>query len=107
MPKTRRPVDPRQKGQHVEISFANQPVCASFVQSIASGTDRPKDNEILCLGTRGDGKTIGFLVGAIEHAKAHHAAGYPLPVPWMGVTDTFTSHKLKTVRSMVGKAAGS
>jgi hypothetical protein len=61
--------------QHAEISFAEQPVVTSFVQSIATGTDRPKDSEILCLGTRGDGKTIGFLVGAIEHAQAHHAAG--------------------------------
>ena len=108
MPKTRRPVDPRQKAQHAEISFAEQPLAAAFVQAIATGTDRPKDNEILCLGTRGDGKTIRFMTGAIEHARAHHAAGYPLPVPWMAVTDTFTSHKLKTNRSFEiqsGKAA--
>jgi hypothetical protein len=81
MPKSRHPIDPRQKNKAISIDFANQPVVAAFVRSIANGTDRPTDNEIMCVGTRGDGKTIGWMVGAIEHARAHHAAGWPLPVP--------------------------
>ena len=100
MPKLRRPVDPRQKNQHAVISFTEQPCVEAFVKSIGYSLDAKDPNEVCCFGTRGDGKTIGFMVGAIEHARQHFKAGYPLPVQWMGVTDTFTSHKLKTVRSL-------
>lgn len=99
MPKLRHKVDPRQQNQKAEISFMEQPVVAEFVQTIRDGGRNPERREIFCFGTRGDGKTIGWMVGAIEHARAHHAAGFPLPVPWVGVTDTFTSHKLKTIKS--------
>jgi hypothetical protein len=99
MPKTKRPVDPRLQNQKAEISFAEQPVIAKFVQAIKDGGQYPDRREIVCIGTRGDGKTIGEMVGTIEHARVHHAMGFPLPVPWVGVTDTFTSHKLKTVKS--------
>lgn len=34
------------------------------------------------------------------HSVKHEAAGYPLPVPWMGVTDFHRSHKDKTVESL-------
>ena len=99
MPKLRRKPDPSVVNQKAEISFVDQPVVAEFVQTIRDGGKNPDRREIFCFGTRGDGKTIGWMVGAIEHARVHHAGGFNLPVPWMGVTDTFTSHKLKTIPS--------
>jgi hypothetical protein len=100
MPKSRRPTDPRLADRHAVIDFSNQPVIDSFTQAIKDGGAHPECNEIFAFGTRGDGKTIGVMVGMIEHAQMHHATGFPLPVPWMGVTDTFVSHKLKTIRSL-------
>jgi hypothetical protein len=99
MPKTKRPQDPRQKNQSMDISFAEQPVVSAYVQAIMNGGKHPECNEIFGFGTRGDGKTIGVMCGMIAHAQEHQRQGFSLPVPWMGVTDTFTSHKLKTVRS--------
>lgn len=99
MPKLRRPVDPRLANKTATINFYDQPVIEAFVRAIGYGSDIKGRNEIACYGSRGDGKTIGWMVGAIEHARQHFKAGYPLPVSWMGVTDTFTSHKLKTIRS--------
>jgi hypothetical protein len=40
------------------------------------------------------------------HAVAHKAAGYPLPVPWMGAADTHRSHELKTCRTLTSPAWG-
>ena len=37
----------------------------------------------------------------ILHAVKHKESGFPLPVTWMGVTDTFESHKSKTVPSLL------
>lgn len=99
MPKTRRPIDKRLQDRSIGIDFSQQPVIAAYVQAIRDGGAHPDKNEIFAFGSRGDGKTIGVMVGMIEHARMHHAMGYPLPVPWMGVTDTFVSHKLKTIRS--------
>jgi len=100
MPKTKRPIDPRLKNQSCDFDFEGRPVVASFVQHIVNGSNERGGNEILEVGSRGDGKTIGLLCAMALHAVKHHEKGYPLPVNWMGVTDTFTSHKLKTVRSL-------
>ncbi len=35
------------------------------------------------------------------HASEHKKAGYPLPVPWAGVTETLSSHKEKTHKSLL------
>lgn len=96
MPKTRRPLDSRLKNQVMTLDFSTAPTIDRFIDLIRNN-DKP---EICCFGTRGDGKTIGALTGMICHAESHQQSGYSLPVNWMGVSDTFTSHKLKTVRTM-------
>ena len=57
-------------------------------------------SEFALFGIRGDGKTIASLAAIVAHAQRHEQAGYPLPVPWMGVRDTFANHKLTTVKSL-------
>lgn len=69
---------------------------AAFVRAIADGLG----DELFCFGPRGERKTSSAFVGMIAHARRHLAAGFELPVMWMGVTDTFAAHKLKTVRSL-------
>ena len=72
------------------------PVASDFITAVATG----KADEILALGPRGEAKTISALIAMGYHAKLHEQAGHPLPVPWIGVTDTFNSHKEKTHESL-------
>jgi hypothetical protein len=57
-------------------------------------------DELAIFGPRGEGKTWGAAGTMIVHAEQHHAAGYPLPTRWIGFTDTFESHKNKTLESL-------
>lgn len=94
--KTGRPRKHPPKGDRVaELSFT--PTVSSVMQAMIT---QQRLTEIMCVGTRGDGKTIGVLAGMILQAKAHADAGYPLPVKWLGVADTFSSHKAKTFESL-------
>jgi len=92
--KGRPPSDPRKHDKNLVLKFGK--VVNQFVNAVAEG----QASEIACFGTRGDGKTFGVLGAMFLHAMRHELAGYPLPVIWMGVTDTFASHKLKTIPSM-------
>ena len=76
-----------------------KPIAGKFVLSAINGDPRT-EREICCFGARGDGKTFAALIAMIYHAKRHVDEGYDLPVPWMGVTDTFASHKIKTHRTL-------
>ncbi len=89
-PRTR----PVPKERTVELCYG--PTVSTAIEALATGQAR----ELAIYGTRGDGKTIGVLGGMLEHARVHHSKGFPLPVKWIGVTDTLASHKLKTVPSL-------
>lgn len=79
-----------------ELALELRPVAGKFVLEAAYGPGR----EIAAFGARGDGKTFSALIAMILHAKKHKEEGFDLPVPWIGVTDYFTSHKLKTLRTL-------
>jgi hypothetical protein len=61
----------------------------------------PGPDEISVYGTRGDGKTTSVLGGMVAHAQRHQAEGYPLPTRWLGVADTFETHRSKTHDSLM------
>src|SRR3990172_9128015 len=83
-----------------ELNLSFRPGVSRFI-SLATGTQNTSPAlETAAFGTRGDGKTWGAFGAMIVHAQRHHELGYPLPTRWAGVTDTFQSHKLKTVRSL-------
>jgi len=67
-----------------------------FMSSVSKGRAR----EYALYGPRGEGKTVTVLTAMVGHAGEHKEAGYELPVRWIGVTDTLTSHKLKTLRTL-------
>lgn len=85
-----------------ELNLGLKPVAGQFVLEAVQG----EAQEVACFGARGDGKTFAALIAMILHAKRHHEEGqklkldYDIPVRWIGVTDTFQAHKLKTIRSL-------
>ncbi len=72
------------------------PTAAAFVATMATG----QASEGILFGPRGERKTGGAHTCMLVHADLHRQAGFPLPVKWVGVTDTFQSHRIKTVRSL-------
>lgn len=79
-----------------KLQLTPGPVASEFIKAVATG----EGDELLALGPRGEAKTISALIAMAAHAKEHEKAGFPLPVPWMCVTDTFNAHKEKTLDSM-------
>jgi hypothetical protein len=92
--------------QRVNLQFG--PEMSKFILAGATGRgpNGTPVREIIAFGTRGDGKTWGALGTMIHHASLHHQAGYPLPVKWAGVTDTFRSHTEKTHDSLTSAGWG-
>jgi hypothetical protein len=74
-----------------------KPKASEFILAIANGPEP----ELCAFGARGDGKTFAALGGMAAHAMKHREAGFPLPVIWMGVTDTFASHRVKTHETLM------
>ena len=93
-------INSRTNKEDLNLDFRQSPIVARALHAIRNGWLNPQCNEIAIYGTRGDGKTIGAFAGMVEHAKIHEKEGYDLPVPWIGVTDTFQSHKNKTLKSL-------
>ncbi len=85
---------PVSEAKPLELAFG--PVAEQFIRAVGTGAAR----EIACFGARGDRKTSSFLAATLFHAELHRAAGFPLPVPWISVTDTFASHRLKMCRTL-------
>ena len=92
---------PESAGETLTLHFRS--TAWRFVLATAKGRTRTgaEAREIAAFGTRGDGKTWGAFGGMIAHAKLHHEAAYPLPTKWLGVADTFASHKAKTHESLM------
>ena len=91
-----RAMEARPVSRNLVLDFTQQPVMASMIRCVMEG----EASEMLCVGARGDGKTIGAFTAMLAHAKRHEEHGFALPVDWMGVMDTFRSHELKTIRSL-------
>src|SRR3990167_6525599 len=91
-----------QRAKELTLDFTKQPCMAAAIEAMIDGYGMEADGEgrklleEMIVGARGDGKTVGAFTGMLGHAKRHEEHGYPLPVKWMGVMDTFRSHELKT-----------
>jgi hypothetical protein len=72
-------------------------VASALILAVSRGAA----SEILCIGTRGEGKTITALAAMGAHAIEHKKAGFFLPVPWAGIMSTFNEHKEKTHKSLL------
>jgi hypothetical protein len=97
IPKTRPRGRPKKLTPERVLNLTFKPTVYALVRAVADGAAR----EIACFGPRGDGKTVGVLGAMLAHAERHQRASFPLPVPWIGVTDTFAAHKLKTKRTLL------
>lgn len=84
------------KSEEIELHFDLTDTVDRFVSAVENG----EADEIALYGTRGDGKTQGALIAQVLHAVKHGEKGFDLPTIWMGVTDTFESHKQKTIPSL-------
>jgi hypothetical protein len=84
----------------VELDPKLTPTGWLFACAIRDGTAF----EIACWGARGEGKSWGALWGMVLHALEHQRRGFPLPVIWLGMRDTFANHKLSTHKSLMEPA---
>jgi hypothetical protein len=87
-------------GEDRVCTFVMTPTIQQANLVIANGIPGCDVSELAEFGARGDGKTIGVLGGFCMHATVHQEKGYALPTKWLGVTDKFTSHKVKTFESL-------
>jgi hypothetical protein len=78
------------------VRLEHRRVVSEFIALAVTGPAR----EVAAFGARGDRKTSGALAAMLLHADLHRAAGHALPVRWMGITDTFRNHLLKTCRTL-------
>jgi hypothetical protein len=87
--------DPRDPLTELHLDF--KPAVSEMIDAIAHG----RCDELAVFGTRGEGKTWGALGSMIAHAVEHARRGAALPTRWIGFTDTFESHKNKTLESLL------
>jgi len=101
------------KKSNLDLEFYSGSAALHFIECTRDGVipSRTEDRglrteysdqiEVCAFGARGDGKTIAALSAMIAHAQRHYAAGYSLPVRWIGVRDTFTNHRLTTCNTLL------
>jgi hypothetical protein len=71
-------------------------VAGQFFSAVVDNQAR----EICVYGPRGEAKTQTLLLAAVAHAEQNQKLGFPLPVKWIGVTDTHRAHVVKTIPSL-------
>jgi hypothetical protein len=79
-----------------ELKLKMGPVAGAFAVAVRDGLA----SEYAISGPRGEAKTQQGLIATLLHAQKHAEMGFPTPVRWMHVTDSFRSHVLKTHVSM-------
>lgn len=79
-----------------ELKLKLGPVASAFACAVRDGLA----SEYALCSPRGEAKTQTCLMATIIHAGKHAEMGFPTPVRWMHVTDSFRSHVLKTHVSM-------
>ncbi len=72
------------------------PVAGEFLNAVVENRAR----EICVYGPRGEAKTQTLLLAAVAHAERNQILGHPMPVKWIGVTDTHRAHVVKTIPSL-------